>query len=327
MALVSSAASPSRDDPQKILFIGGLGRSGSTLIEKLLNEMQDAFAIGESVHLWERGVRDNELCGCGEAFQDCPFWTAVGTQAFGRWSEIDLEAAIKMRWSVDRSRQLPQIVKSHRRGFPSSTQSDYLELIGAVLRAAGRVAYDRTGATVLVDSSKHLSAAALYALDPRLDVRVLHLLRDPRGVAYSWTKAVTRPEAGNEADMADMPTYNPARTAARWVTDNLGFDRLEALGIPVLTLRYEDFLSSPIERLAEIASFAGIADTVLPADIFDGMTINVEAAMHSAAGNPIRFGATSITLRVDDAWRTKLSARQRRVVAGITAPARRHFGY
>ena len=54
--------------PQKLLFIGGLGRSGSTLIEKLLNEFNDAFAIGESVHLWERGLRDNELCGCGEAF-------------------------------------------------------------------------------------------------------------------------------------------------------------------------------------------------------------------------------------------------------------------
>ncbi|MBT8240919.1 MAG: sulfotransferase, partial [Acidimicrobiia bacterium] len=59
---------------QPVLFIGGLGRSGSTLIERLLNEYPDVFAIGESVHIWERGLRDNELCGCGVPFDRCVFW-------------------------------------------------------------------------------------------------------------------------------------------------------------------------------------------------------------------------------------------------------------
>ncbi len=45
---------------QTVLFTGGLGRSGSTLIEKLLNELPGTFAVGETIHLWERGVRDQE---------------------------------------------------------------------------------------------------------------------------------------------------------------------------------------------------------------------------------------------------------------------------
>ncbi len=313
--------------PQKLLFIGGLGRSGSTLIEKLLNEFNDAFAIGESVHLWERGLRDNELCGCGEAFDACPFWRRVGAEAFGRWSEIDLATAISLRWKIDRSRQLPEMRKAYRRGFPSDAQQEYLDLIGNVLLAAGRVARTRAGATVLIDSSKHLSAAALYSLDPRLDVRVLHLLRDPRGVAYSWTKAVSRPEAADAASMTDMPTYNPVRTAGRWVTDNLGFAQLTKLGIPVLRLRYEDFLGAPLETLTAVAEFAGIDESALPSDVFDGRTAHLTTPMHSAAGNPLRFGANEVTLKLDDAWQQKLPARQRLLVSAITAPARGRFGY
>ncbi|NNF56065.1 MAG: sulfotransferase [Acidimicrobiales bacterium] len=312
---------------QKLLFIGGLGRSGSTLIEKLLNEYNDAFAIGESVHLWERGLRDNELCGCGEAFDECPFWQQVGTEAFGRWSEIDLPTAISLRWKVDRSRQLRAIGKAHRRGFPSDAQQEYLDLIGNVLLAAGRAARIGTGATVVIDSSKHLSAAALYALDPRLDVRVLHLLRDPRGVAYSWTKAISRPEAASAATMKSMPRYNPVRTAGRWVTDNLGFARLTKLEIPVFRLRYEDFLDAPLESLTAIAEFAGIDADSLPSNVVDGRTAHVSTPMHSVAGNPLRFGASKVTLKLDDAWREKLPAPQRLLVSAITAPARGRFGY
>ena len=49
-----------RAGPQRVLFIGGLGRSGSTLIEKLLNELPGMVAVGELVHLWERGLGNRE---------------------------------------------------------------------------------------------------------------------------------------------------------------------------------------------------------------------------------------------------------------------------
>lgn len=312
---------------QRLLFIGGIGRSGSTLIEKLLNEFDDAAAIGETVHLWERGVRDDELCGCGARFHACPFWTAVGKDAFGGWSEIDLDQAVDLRWSVDRSRQLPGMLAAHRRGSPNRSQQDYLDLIASVIAAAGRVASAQSGATVLIDSSKHLSTAVLYALDPRLDVRVLHLVRDPRGVAYSWTKEIVRPEAEGATAMAEMPTYDPVRTAGRWVTDNLGFAWLARLGIPRLEMRYEDFLDGPVAGLARIAEFAGLSSRQLSGTVLDGATGRLATPMHSVAGNPLRFGGTDITLRLDDDWRAELPAGRRRLVTALTAPARRRFGY
>jgi len=48
-----------------VLFIGGLGRSGSTLLDRMLGRLDDVWSVGELVHLWERGLSQNNRCGCG----------------------------------------------------------------------------------------------------------------------------------------------------------------------------------------------------------------------------------------------------------------------
>jgi len=304
---------------QKVLFIGGLGRSGSTLVERLLNELPTTFAVGETIHLWERGVRNGETCGCGAPFDDCAHWRAVGSAAFGGWDRVDADRLIELRWAVDRTRQLPAITLAHRRGQPGGDQRDYLDHLRRVLLAAAVVA---GRPDVLLDSSKHLSTAALLALDDALDVRLLHLVRDPRGVAYSWTKHVARPETDGEV----MPTYDPARTAARWVTDNLGF---EALGrwVPTLRLRYEDVLTDPRAALAAIGRFVGIDVRGLDLGFIEGCSARLATPMHSVAGNPLRFGGDDVTLRLDDAWVTELGCGRRRLVTSLTAPLLVRYGY
>ncbi|MEZ5342599.1 MAG: sulfotransferase [Acidimicrobiales bacterium] len=297
---------------QKVLFIGGIGRSGTTIIEKLLNEVPGTFSVGETVHLWERGVQANERCGCGESFVDCRQWANVGELAFGGWSNVPLDRVIDLRWSVDRSRRLPQMLRSLRSGTNTDDQNEYLGYVSGVLHAAAKAA---GGAAVLLDSSKHLSTAALYALDPTLDVRVLHIVRDPRGVAYSWMKQVARPEAEGE----QMPTYRPSRTAFRWMTDNAGF---EALGrtVPTLTMRYEDVLQDPAGSLAKMTALADLQATREDFTFLDGNTATFSTPMHSVAGNPLRFGGEQTTLTLDDKWREGLDQRSRRVVTSITAP-------
>lgn len=304
---------------QRVLFIGGLGRSGSTLIELLLNELPMTVSVGETIHLWERGVRNRERCGCGEAFDRCPHWLAVGQEAFNGWENVDLDEVIGLRWSVDRSRRLPAIASSLARGRPSDDQRRYLDYLRRVLLASARV----TGSPdVLLESSKHLSTAALLALDDALDVRVLHLVRDPRGVAYSWTKNVPRPETDGEV----MPVYRPSRTAARWVSDNAGFGLLSTR-VPTLTMRYEDFLAAPAPWLYQIIRLLGLEPSNRDLHFLHGKRAELRTPMHSVAGNPLRFGSNEITLRLDDAWRTKLPARDRRVVSAITAPLRLAYRY
>lgn len=306
---------------QTVLFIGGLGRSGSTLVEKMLNELPGTFAVGETIHLWERGIRDAERCGCGEPFADCAHWSAVGERAFGGWAQVDLDRIIALRWQIDRSRRLPRILATHRKGSLAGDDKVYVDHLRRVLLAGAEQAGHPQ---VLLESSKHLSTATLLTLDPALDVRVLHLTRDPRGVAYSWTKEVDRPEAGPDAV---MPIYRPERTAFRWVSDNLGFRVLARAGVPTMTLRYEDVLEAPAETIRQIGQFAGLPVANDDLGFLDGDRVTLVTPMHSIAGNPLRFGGTELTLRLDDAWKQKLDRRSQHIVTAITAPALRRFGY
>ncbi|MEM9133141.1 MAG: sulfotransferase [Actinomycetota bacterium] len=321
----ADAAGRAEADRLKVLYIGGLGRSGSTLVELLLNELPGAESVGETIHLWERGVLHNERCACGEPFLTCPRWRAVGEKAFGGWDNVDLEDVIGLRWSVDRSRRLPHIARAHRTGRTAEAEHRYLDHLVSVLEASSAVT-DHPG--LLLESSKHLSTAALLALDDRIDLRVLHLVRDPRGVAYSWTKEVARPETAS-ADGGDgelMPIYRPSRTALRWVTDNLGF---EALGrrVPTLRLRYEDVLTDPAAAMVAVAELCDLDTETLDLSFLAGDRATVAAEMHSVAGNPMRFGGRELTLRLDDAWRTELDPSKRRVVTTMTAPLLRRYGY
>ncbi|MEL7155931.1 MAG: sulfotransferase [Actinomycetota bacterium] len=318
------SAPSSIDGRLKVLFIGGLGRSGSTLVELLLNEMGPAVSVGETIHLWERGVANNERCACGRNFDRCPHWSAVGEKAFGGWDRIDLDDVISLRWSVDRSRRLPAIARRHRQGGPSDDERRYLEHLRLVLQASAAVT---GGPELLLESSKHLSTAALLALDDAIDLRVLHLVRDPRGVAYSWTKEVERPETATDGGPGElMPIYRPHRTALRWVTDNLGFDALSTR-VPTLRLRYEDVLARPVASLSAIAGLCDLDPTGIDLGFLDGDRATVSAPMHSVAGNPMRFGGREVTLRLDDAWRRELDPAKRRLVTAMTGTLLAAYGY
>ncbi len=303
--------------PQKVLFIGGVGRSGSTLIEKVLHGLDETFAVGETLHLWERGVTNNELCGCGEPFDQCPHWQAVGDIAFGGWHKADTAKAIDLRWRVDRSRRLPQIVKALRTNKPTQEQQEYLDYLVPVLLASSEAARHPQ---VLLESSKHLSTAAILALDPQIDLHILHVVRDPRGVAYSWTKQVKRPETDDDF----MPVYSPRRSAFRWLSDNSGFSML-GRHTKLLRIRYEDFLQQPKQTVASISEFMQIKQPDL--SFINGSTIRSNHVMHSVAGNPMRFSSDDITLRHDSAWEKQLAMRHKIEVSTICAPLLRKYGY
>lgn len=316
--LPTATPPPAELSRPRIAFLGGFGRSGSTLLERMLAEVPGVTAIGESVHLWERGLRDDERCGCGEPFSRCPHWQAVGQAAFGGWDTLDVEQVLALKRAVDRTRYVPRLAAPAASAKQARAVDEYCDLYRRLYRGVAEV----TGDAVLVDASKHASLAFALRRAADLDLRVLHMVRDSRGVAYSWSKTVARPET----DGADMPTYTPARAAVLWTANNTLFDLLARLGTPVHRFRYEDLVAEPAAVLGEVLTYLG-----LPADDETLAFLRSDSAQlgasHTIGGNPMRFATGRLTLRADDAWRRELPSRTRIGVSALTAWPMAGYGY
>lgn len=311
----STAGIPARP---RVLYLGGLGRSGTTVLERVLGELPGVCSVGELVHLWRRGVLDDERCGCGQAFSACPFWTEVGQAAFGGWEPALAERMEHLRARVDRTRYVPHLVAPGLFGRDRRADlREYADTWLALYRGISAV----SGGAVVIDSSKHSSLAFVLRRQPAVDLRVVHVVRDSRGVAYSWTKEVHRPEAGEDALMT---RYSPTRSSALWVGHNVLFGLLGRLGVTTRLLRYEDFVAAPGAVVEDLAHFAGVPAGGLPME--DGRTV-VLSPSHTVAGNPMRFRTGPLALRRDDAWRNALPRGRRVLVGALTGPLLARYGY
>ena len=304
----------------RVLFLGGLGRSGTTVLERVLGELPATCSAGELVHLWQRGVLDDETCGCGQPFSRCEFWTAVGDRAFGGWDRALATRMRVLQQRVDRTRHVPLLALPRLSRRRRAELDEYVATFTRLYRAISAV----SGRPVVIDSSKHSSLASCLRHGPQVDLRVVHVVRDSRGVAFSWAKEVRRPESVAAEDL--MTRYSPARSSMLWVGHNLSFALLRRLGTPTLRLRYEDFVADPRARVAELADFAGLPAGDATAGFTDGCTVVLRPS-HTVAGNPVRFRNGPLTLRRDDVWRRQLSRPRRTLVTLLTLPLLARYGY
>jgi len=295
-----------------VLYIGGLGRSGSTLADRILGQAPGVWSVGELVFLWERGLVRNERCGCGEAFRDCDFWDEVGRRAVGGWDRLDADAVLRLQRSVDRTRYLPQMLVPWLAPAYARRLRRYADLLGRVYEAVAETG----GARVIVDSSKHVSTAVLLRHVPGVDVRLLQLVRDPRAVAFSWAKTVARPDAPGSF----MARTGPARTALRWLGTNVALACLRlAPGSLRPAARYEDVVRAPAAWARRTLDQAGAGDQ---APDFADDHVAIFGVGHSVSGNPMRFRSGPVEIVADEEWRHAMPRRDRALVGAITLPLR-----
>ncbi|MDQ4004846.1 MAG: sulfotransferase [Actinomycetota bacterium] len=286
----------------------------------MLGEVPGMTSLGELDNLWIRGLTENDLCGCGCRFRECPFWAEVGQRAFGGWDRLNGRKMVELERDVARHRYIPFLIEpSLSRGHAES-----LRRFSMYLTRLYRTISDVSGARIVVDSSKHAAYAFLLRLIPGISLRVVHMVRDSHGVAYSWTKKVRRPEAGGE-DIY-MARYHPARMAARWSAYNLLFEMLPSMGVPTMTLRYEDLVASPRPSMERILRFSELPVTDEALSFLSDGTVELGKS-HTVSGNPMRFKSGSLELRPDVEWREKMQRKDRRVVSALTWPLLMRYGY
>lgn len=292
-----------------MLFIGGYGRSGSTLLDRLLGQTDGFFSAGEIRHMWREGLVENRRCGCGERFSDCDLWREVLAHTFP--DGVDRDALHRLITRVDRAYRLPQIIT----GSPARFRRDrdaYLGILTNLYEAIGTV----TGAQVVVDSSKDVSQGWLLTRTD-VDLSVVHLIRDSRAVAYSWRQRTFNPANGLE-----MQRYSGFRSAVEWNVINGLTAALRRTGVPFELVKYDELVADPDATVARVVGLTGQVGRL--ARTGSEVVLNTN---HTVAGNPNRFHTGPVTIRPDDRWRNASPPSDRAVVTALTLPVLRRYGF
>lgn len=303
-----------------VLYVAGWGRSGSTLLDVMLGSLPGVTSTGELRHLWDRGLQQRRRCGCGVAVPDCPHWRAVLARLGGYPDpdgELDPASVRADQAAAARTRHALRLAaEGHDDGAPGATRLRGLQ------ERLFRAIVAETGDPVVVDSSKMPGDLALLVTTPGIDVHVVHLVRDPRAVAWSWQRRKL---------MTDLETprpigaHSPTRSSLQWVTWNLLIERVARRAASRTLVRYEDLVADPAAVLARLARQVGIPPAAV-GDLLDGDEYRV-AVSHTVAGNPSRFATGSVRVRLDDEWRRAQPAGQRRAAAVPALALLRRYGY
>lgn len=314
--LVSAAdgSSETKGSFPNVLMLGGFGRSGSTLLERCLAECPQAIGLGEVLHLWERGLRDNELCGCSLPFDQCEFWQTVGQKAFGGWANVDVCQAVADRRLVVRNRYLLELASGITHKKRKGPRTRLLDRVNAMYNVVGK----EFDAELIIDSSKH-PAYAYFLRQGKVNLKCVLVVRDPRGVAYSWSKVVARPETGSAGEF--MPRYSTLAAVTNWTIYGVLFHALSLLRIDVKTVHYESFMKNPEAVVKEVLEFAGIVPKPLDTAHIHAGSVDL-SAHHTVAGNPMRMLTGSVKFRTDEEWKDKMSVWDRVLASVVSFPMR-----
>jgi hypothetical protein len=293
----------------RVLYVVGSGRSGTTLLDNVLGTLPGYFSTGELQLIWV-ALRQGSGCGCGLPVAECEVWSKVIQKCREEipWFDENLveelvQDELRIRHTPRLLRRLPGRLDAH----PG------LNHVAQVLRSVYLGAAELTNSRVIVDSSKSPAPAIMLStLEDAIDPFIVHLVRDPRAVAYSWH---SRQPTLDRHRPGEMHRLTWGRSSFRWTATNLMAERVrKRLGEGrSLLVRYEDFIRNPRATLMRITQMMGDEDIRLP--LKDDTTV-VLGANHTVWGNRSRFITGPVTLRMDRRWEKELP---RSVSAGVTA--------
>jgi len=235
-------------DRIKLLYIAGTGRNGSTLLERILTEIPGVFAAGELGRVTR--YNKSKTCLCGEKLTVCPIWQAVSKEID---SQIDEErfTQLDLKYSNLKGINLLKLLTNQKELKLSSDFQQYLHMLEIKYKAI----HKHKSGQIITDSTIDSLYGYYLSLIPSIDLYILHLIRDPRGVSYSWQRLKF---SSSTAKKSWTPQISPLKTALSWLKRNIFLEFMFARTKKYLQISYEDLVENPSAVVKEIANLLNL---------------------------------------------------------------------
>lgn len=319
----------------RLAYILAASHSGSTLLAMLLGAHPQACTVGEL-----KGVRENRetyRCSCGSLIRECDFWMRVNAAMTRRGFHFDITEAgtnIQQAGQWHLQRLMDPLHRGPLLEFVRDTALCALPGWNSHLRRSQRrnaalasALLEVSGARIVIDSSKVGLRLKYLLRNPDLDVRVLRLIRDGRGVSLTHTNpaefadaADPRLRSGGSGLVRPNFRLTMHEAALLWRRSNEEADHVAASLRPsqYMEVRYEELCQRPDETLESVCRFLEITP-MSPRNDFRQRKQHI-------VGNGMRFDTTS-EVRLDDRWKTHLTDADSAIFDRLAGDLNRKYGY
>ena len=288
------------------VFLTSHAFSGSTLTSFLMGMHPEIATVGELTGPARRLDLQTYPCSCGKLFQQDPFWQDVATAVNQYGLPYSLNNYLDTRFELS-SNSLSQ------RLLAGSFRSNALEQLRdsvvftlwpgklAQLKEQARrnelfarAVLDVTGKSIFLDTAKDPMRIRYLPLAPNIDLHVIHLVRDVRGVVASIRSR--------------HPDTNVETAVRSWIAREKNINRLLET-IPTnrqIKLNYEELVTDTLPTLNKLLIFVGAQPMETLGDYRE--------AEHHILGNRMRKRQSS-EIKLDEKWRTALSIEQLQTIS------------
>lgn len=294
----------------KVLYIAGAGRSGSTLLERVVGQENMFFDAGELRFFWLRGIQENQLCGCGKHLHECSYWVKIIQDITTKSTPEQIRGATILEKKLGRVRSFFSLWTPKSKLEQNLFVKQHLSPLYAEL---SKIANGK----IIIDASKSPSYLYLLSKIDFIDLSVVHIVRDCRAVAFSNSRKKRKPEITDQ--VVYMKQFSAAWSSAVWLM--LNFQILLLIvgkrSKRYMRVSYEDLVSEPEMVARTVFDFVGVKSDLTFFIEKDKVALR---STHTVAGNPMRFKTGTLTIKNDSEWKKEMTLWDKLISTMISLP-------
>ncbi len=267
----------SKAEPPLMIYIMGRGHNGSTVLDGLLGNAMEIESVG-GLATGLSGYPD-ELDATGEKMAESAYWQRVVSRYAEKSGCVPAESFAWLAWRTHPRQFLTWLCAGAQHPAVLKALAINTLLASAIAEVAGK--------PLVLDSTKEYSRGLfLCKFYPR--IKIIHLVRSPIAIAYSYQKRRTFKFLRRSFKMHSWTVPLVVCTVlCSWSVGCLLALIIRYLyPARVLTIRYEDLCVQPRQELEKLGVFLGVDLSALAAKIEQQQPLTIG---HNIGGNRMRF--------------------------------------